>query len=228
MAKSTKKDKKRKISIKKIITLIFVLTIALFIYNILTINITNIYISGNNYFKDQEIIDIAKLSNYPNSISNLSFNIEKRLEKNKYIYKSEVSKNIFLNEVYISIEENYPLFYYSIEDKTILYNGDVLDDEFSSITVINSIPNEIFDKLIHKLKNIDISILNRISEIEYKPKDNYNDRFLLLMNDGNYVTITLKNFKTLNKYVDIIKYISPDSKGIIKLDSGKYFDEFDK
>ena len=47
------------------------------------------------------------------------------------------------------------------------------------------------------------------------------------MNDGNYVYITLDNFLTLNKYLDIIKYFDTEKKGIIKLDSGKYFDAFD-
>ena len=48
------------------------------------------------------------------------------------------------------------------------------------------------------------------------------------MNDGNYVYITLDKLTTINKYLDIIKYIDTDEKGVIKLDSGQYFNEFSK
>ena len=47
------------------------------------------------------------------------------------------------------------------------------------------------------------------------------------MNDGNYVYITVDKFLTLNKYLDIVKYINSDEKGVIRLDSGKYFESFD-
>ena len=73
------------------------------------------------------------------------------------------------------------------------------------------------------LKKININVLNRISEIEYVPTDVIKNRFLLLMNDGNYVYITLDKFKSINKYIDIIKEFE-GKKGILYLDSGKYFD----
>lgn len=34
----------------------------------LNIKISNIYISGNNYLSDQEIIEIAKIENYPSTL----------------------------------------------------------------------------------------------------------------------------------------------------------------
>lgn len=218
------KKKKRRLSKKKIIIFLVIVT---FIIKLFNTNITNIYISGNEYLTDQEIIDISEISNYPNSISNMFFKIEERLEENININKANVKKNIFLNKVYINVEENYPLFYYSTSNKTVLYNGKEIDDKQSNLTITNSIPDKIYKNLIKKIKSIDINILNRISEIEYEPNEVYDDRFLLLMNDGNYVYITLDKFLTLNKYLDIIKYINSDEKGVIRLDSGKYFESFD-
>lgn len=228
MSKANKKKVKRKVNKKKIFIFIVVIIVIAFIIRLFNTNISNIYISGNKYLKDQEIIDISKLSNYPNTISNLSFNIKKRLEKNKYINKANIKKNILLNKVYIEIEENYPLFYYDTKNKTILYNGEEVDEKLTSLTVINSIPKDKYEKLLSKLKGIDIDILNRISELEYSPIDGFKDRFLLFMNDGNYVYITLDKFSTLNKYTDIVKYFDSSEKGIINLYSGEYFDKFDE
>ena len=228
MSKKKKKEVKRKISKKKIFIFLIFICFFLFVINLFNTNITNIYISGNTYFKDQEIIDISKLTNYPKSIANLSFNIEKKLEKNKYIKKAKVTKNLLLNKVYIDIKENYPLYYSLDKNKTILYDGYSTDEEMDSIIHLNYIPDNIEKELQKKLKKTTISILNRISEMEYKPNDRYDDRFLLYMNDGNYVYITLDKFSTLNKYLDIIKYIDSNEKGIIKLDSGQYFDDFEK
>lgn len=217
---------KRRVSRKKILIFLLIFFTVLFIIKLFNTNITNIYISGNNYLTDQEIIDIASLSDYPNTMNNLSFNIEKKLKKNKYINKVSVKKNILLNKVYIEIEENYPLFYYSTKNKTILYNGEEIDGSESLTIVTNSIPSDVYMKLIEKTKKIDINILNRISEIEYSPNEVLKERFLLLMNDGNYVYIILDKFSALNKYLDIIKKFD-DKKGVLYLDSGEYFDVFD-
>lgn len=239
MPKTNKKKVKRKLSKKKILIFVITLIIVFLIIRIFDTKITNIYISGNNYLTDQEIIDISKLSNYPNSISNLSFNVQKRLKKNKYICDAKVNKNWLLNEVYIEVEENYPLFYYSVKDKTVLLDGSEVDDKNDVFILTNEVPIEVYQELLEQLKKINIDILNRISEMQYNPtkieneeskSDDENsmikDRFFLLMSDGNYVYITLDKFKTLNKYLDIIKYFDGE-KGILNLDSGGYFDVFD-
>lgn len=220
------KKQKRKINIKKVlIVLIVAFLLILIIYKISKINITNIYISGNNYLSDQEIIDISGLKDYPNSINNMTYKIKKRLEKNNYIISAKVEKK-GLKKVYINIKENYPLFYYLPESKTVLYDGTKVKDKLSVPTIINKIPNKIYDKLLEKLEKTDKDILYRMSEIEYKPNDVDNERFFILMNDGNYVYLTVYKFLKINKYVDIIKSFE-NKKGILYLDSGEYFDLFD-
>lgn len=226
--KKGNKSKKRKINKKRVIIfLIIFLLFALFIYKIFNTNITNIYISGNRYISDQEVIDIAELKDYPSSINNISYMIEKKLNSNQYILSSKVYKRGFINKVYIEIKENYPLFFYASENKSVLYNGYKVDNKFSIPTVINTIPNTIYDKFLNKLKDVDIDILNRMSEIEYKPNDVDEERFFVLMNDGNYVYLTINKFLTINKYLDMIKSFD-NKKGILYLDSGEYFDIFDE
>ena len=199
----------------------------LFIIKLFNTNIINIYISGNEYLTDQQIIDISKLSDYPSTINNLSFSIKKRLQKNIYISDAKVKKNIFLNKIYIKIEENYPLFYSQDDKKTILYNGEKIEKTENIMVVTNIIPQKLYDEFLNKLRKIDINILNRISELKYSPNEVIEERFFLLMNDGNYVYITLDKFLTLNKYLDIVKSFN-NKKGILYLDSGEYFDIFDE
>ena len=226
--KKNNKKKKRKINKKRVLVfVVFFLFFLFLIYKIFNINIKNIYICGNEFFTDQEIIDIAKLQNYPNSINNLTYTIKQRLEKNDYILSAKVSKRKLISKVYIEVKENYPLFYYQVEDKTVLYDGKKITDKFSTPIVINHIPNTIYDKFIEKIKKINKNILNRMSEIEYSPNDVDEERFLILMNDGNYVYINLRKFISINKYVDMVKSFE-NKKGILYLDSGEYFDIFDE
>ena len=69
---------------------------------------------------------------------------------------------------------------------------------------------------------VDLDVLERISEIKYDPNDVDSERFLLFMNDGNYVYLTLDRFNNVNSYIDIIKKFG-SKKGILYLDSGEYF-----
>lgn len=228
MAKGKRKKNKTKLNKKRFfVAFIILISLVILFYKLFNTNIKNIYISGNDFLSDQEVIDASGLKNYPNSISNLSYNIEEKLENNKYILKADVKKKKLLGSIYIKIKENYPLFYYQSENKTILYNGEKVDDKFSTPTVINQIPNTVYDKFLKSMKEVDKVILNRMSEIEYLPNDVDGERFFILMNDGNYVYLTISKFLTINKYIDMIKSFD-NKKGTLYLDSGEYFDIFDE
>lgn len=226
--KGKKKKKRRRLNKKRFIaSLIIFIILVLFTYYIFNVNITNIYIKGNDYLSDQQIIDMSNLESYPKSIFNLTYKIKEKLEENDYVLSAKVKKNLFLNKIYITIEENYPLFYYQVEDKTVLYNGEKKDDRVSTITIINKIPDTVYDKFIEKMRNVDKKIFERMSEIEYKPNEVDEERFFVLMNDGNYIYLTINKFLTVNKYLDMINSFG-NKKGILYLDSGEYFDIFDE
>ncbi len=74
---------------------------------------------------------------------------------------------------------------------------------------------------INYFSKIDTNILTKISEIEYVPNEVDKQRFLLTMNDGNYVYITLTKITKINKY-NSIKDQLEGKLGIIYLDSGDY------
>ena len=224
-SKMKKANKKVRLKLKYKNILLFLFIFGIVIYSIIklfTCNISNIYIVGNTYLSDWEVIKLAKLDTYPNSLKNLSFFIEKRLTKNDMIINANVSKK-GLSKVYIEIEENRPLFYNSNINKTVMLDNKTLVFSSSAPFLINYIPDTIYDRFINEIKNIDQEVLNRISEIEYKPSDVDKERFFLSMSDGNYVYINIKNFSKINDYIDMLKRIN-GKKGLLYLDSGEYFE----
>ena len=79
-----------------------------------------------------------------------------------------------------------------------------------------------YEDFIKGMNKITNDIKTQISEITYLPNDQDKDRFLLYMNDGNYVYLTLTKFKQLNYYEEVLKKLK-GKKGVLYLDSGNHF-----
>lgn len=220
--------KKRKKKIRKIrygrVLLYIVLPILFIILlsSFLDFSIKNIYITGNKFLSDQEIIEIAGISNYPSIFEYTSYTIEKKLEKNKYIDTVKVKKKK-LKEVHIEVKENIPIFYDSSSHKTLFSDGKMYSGNDSKCVLLNYTPSSYLEKLSRGLIEIDSDIRGRISEIQYVPNDVDDERFLLTMNDGNYIYITLSKISLMDSYLEIIKNVD-GRKGILYLDSGEYFE----
>ena len=72
------------------------------------------------------------------------------------------------------------------------------------------------------MNSVSSAVLSQISDIEYLPNDYDKDRFLLYMDDGNMVYITLTKFKMINHYNEVLSQLD-NHKGILYLDSGNHF-----
>ena len=220
--KNIKKVKKRKIRFGRIFLVLIILFLLFYLLaNIFKFPIKNIYVKGNNILSDQEIIEIARIENYPSIFSKSSNEMKKRLEKNIYIKKAKITKK-YLREVHITIEDNYPLFYDSDKKKSILLNKKKTTEKLNAPLLINYVPDTIYNLFLEKMSSLDYDTIKRISEIKYDPNEVDEERFLLTMSDGNYVYLTLEKFEVINNYVDIIKTFN-NKKGILYLDSGEYF-----
>lgn len=213
------KVKKRKLKIKNIILFIIsLLLIFNFIYYIFNIKIKNIYIINNNIVSDKEIIKELNLDNYPSYLLSLSYFIEKRIT-NPYIKEIDIEKKNF--KIYIYTEEYKTLAIYN--NKVLLENNTLVDNIYNIKElpiVINNIDTEIFSKYFSKVDN---NILLKISQIEYTPNEVDKERYLLYMNDGNSVYITLSKIDKVNKYSSIVSQME-GKNGIIYLDSGDYIE----
>ncbi|MBR2832906.1 MAG: FtsQ-type POTRA domain-containing protein [Bacilli bacterium] len=217
-----RKVKKRKANGKNIIIfLIIIVLIGFSVYYMYNMKIRSITVKGNTLYKDWEIIKFAGLDGYPSSMQSLSGMISHKLEKEPFIKKAKVSKK-WLVDVNITIEENRPLFFYVPNTKTVLSDGTEIEDNFSVPTLVNYVPNKIYSKFLTEINNTDYNVVKRMSEIKYDPNDVDDERFLITMNDGNYVYLTLNKFNKINHYLEIIKEFN-NKKGILYLDSGEYF-----
>ena len=222
--KKKKKGTKKKIRIKFFnifLFLTFILIIIGAVYKIANLKITNIYIKNNYYLTDLEVIETAKIKDYPSTFQNSCKKIEKRLEKNPLIKTAKVKKTYF-TRVYIDIEENSLLFYDINTSKIVLKDGTTFSGNYDVPTLINQVPKKVYKKMITKFALINPDILDNISEIKYDPDSVDKERFLLTMSDGNYVYITLSKCSNINNYLKYIKEFN-NKKGILYLNSGEYF-----
>ena len=217
------KVKKKKVKVKKlIITILLLIAIFLLASLILKLPIKNIYVKGNNILSDKEIIEMAKISDYPPYLKTYFLNIKSNLLKNKYIKNVKITRKIF-NKIYIEIEEYKPICIY--KDQLILSSSERVPNKYK-IDYVPYIVNDIdsiYEKTIKKFSSIDSEILVKISQIEYAPNKVDDERFIFYMVDSNYVYINLSKIEKINKYNSIIKQLD-GKKGIIYLDLGDYIE----
>ena len=217
-----KKKKNKKKIILKILIIIIILGSLIFYFK--NMKIKNIYVTGNNTLKDQEIIELAGINNYPNLFQISSRKIEKKIKLNPLIDSVKVKKT-FLGKITINIKEYNLLLKNEIDNTIYLDNGQKITNDINMIglpTLTNEVDKDILNNFLKKLNTINKDILSKISEITYSPNEYDKDLFLFLMNDGNYVYITTTRLDNINKYENVLLELE-GKKGIIYLDSGNHF-----
>lgn len=222
MAKKIKK--KVKIRILPILILLVIVGFIVGSYYLLTlIPIKNIYITGNEYLTDQEIIELAGIENYPSFLRTTISSMKRNIKQSDYISNVKITKKLFA-EVHIEIEEQNLLFRKEENGKVVLANQKEVEDDqkYQLPILLNYVPDTKYDSFIKGMNEVTNDIKNQISEIRYYPNEQDEDRFLLYMNDGNYVYLTLTKFKLINYYEDVLEKLE-GKKGILYLDSGNHF-----
>ena len=217
-----KKKNKKKIILKILIIIIILGSLTFYFKNM---KIKNIYVTGNNNLKDQEIIELAGINNYPNLFQISSKKIEKKIKLNPLIDSVKVKKT-FLGKITINIKEYNLLLKNEIDNTIYLDNGQKITNDINIIglpTLTNDVDKDILNNFLKKLNTINKDILSKISEITYSPNEYDKDLFLFLMNDGNYVYITTTRLDNINKYENVLLELE-GKKGIIYLDSGNHFE----
>ena len=226
ITKKTKR-KRRKLRYGRILLVLFIFVLLIYLFfHFFHFNIQSILIRGNHYLTEQEVIHLSGLEDYPSSITNASLSIKKRLEDSELIKSAKVRKNGLLH-ITIEIEENKPLFYNKTSNKTVLQDKTEITKKYDVPILINYVPDKIYQEFIDKMGKVKSEILARISEIEYKPNEVDKNRFLLSMQDGNYVYLTIYKFENINNYVEIVRKFE-HKKGILYLDSGEYFKVYEE
>lgn len=220
--------------------LVFYLSIFFFLISIIVYlqsplsHIKTINVIGNSYSADEEIIKQSKLTTKSNIWTINPSDIENEISKNEIVESVEVNRKlpwtveIELKEFErVGYVERDHIFYPILGNGTTLggagqehYNGDApLLAEFSDEAYLHRMTSE--------LQKLPENILNLISEIYWKPVDENKNKILLYMNDGFMVDGTIRNFaEKMEVYPSIASQLEPDSKGIIHIGVGAYFESF--
>lgn len=223
-----KKIKRKRLNIKR--TLFFLLLIYIIGYGIYTLinrPIRHIEINGNEYITDSEILRVSKLKNYPSMIRYTNKSLENKIKTIKMVDEVDVKK-WFGHKIIINIKENKVLFYY--KDKIVLSNGNIIKNDnyklYGIPTFNNEISKELLSKFIDGFSLLSDNIIYEMNEINYYPLYSEDgeilsdDRFKIVMNDGNTIIANTKTVSVLNKYNDIYASLN-EKRGTINLDSNK-------
>ena len=226
MAKKIVKKKKLKI-IPFFITLIALAIIGFSLHYFISLPLRNIVIKGTNYLNDDYIIDMVGIKNYPNFWSLNTTKMKNRLLSSPYVSEVKISRKFF-NAISIDISESKPLYIDSNQNSIIFSNKKlVLVDQAITVfripRLINYVPDDKVDLFIKKMDRVNEEILGKISDIEYVPNEFDKDRFLLYMDDGNSVYVTITKFNNINYYNYVLSQLE-GRKGILYLDSGNHFE----
>ncbi len=219
-----KKKRRKRLKIKSVlIFLLFILMIIGFFFALSLIKVRTYYVYDNNYLDDNEILNILKL-NKETSFVTINTPMEKSLAKESKLIKDVKIKRTLDFEIKVYIKEYNIMFYDSTKKKTILENKEEVDyiDNNAPVLINEISDKKIYNKLISKMNKINKNTLSMISEITYSPNGIDKERFLLSMNDGNYVYVTLTKLSKINDYKSIIDSVE-NKKGILYLDYGNYF-----
>ena len=217
--------KKRKIKLLNLfIVLVILLGLFFACYYIVKLPIKNIIIRKNNYLSDDYIIELAEIKDYPNFLLTSKSSIKKKLEKSEFIDSVKINKKLG-NILEITVIEKKIIFFDLNKNNYIFDDGSELKEYNGVVRVprlINYVPDTKYEKFISVMGLIKENTISKISDIEYKPNDYDKDRFLLYMDDGNMVYLTLTKFKMINKYSDVLSQLE-NHKGILYLDNGNHF-----
>ena len=219
--------KKRKIKLLPCLIVLLVLGgLSFVVYFFLKLPILNLIVENTTYLNDDYILELAEVKDYPSFWLSSTSNMERKLENSPYISEAKVERKFFHILVF-NIDENKPLFINNTNNTVVFSDKEEVSvsdriDLFRIPRLINYVPDNKYQSFIKGMANIKKDMLGKISDIEYQPNDYDKDRFLLYMDDGNMVYLTLTKFDMINYYNDVLSQLE-NRKGILYLDNGNHF-----
>ena len=225
---SKKIVKKRKIKLRNFLIFLFIIVGIIFsVFLIVNLPTKNILIKNTDYLNDDYILELAEIKDYPSFVMTNSYKVKTKIKKSPYVMDCKVKKKFF-NVFDIIITEEKPLFYNKNNNKYIFgsrksIKDDTINSNFRVPRLNNYVPDKKYESFIEEMNKINVDILGKMSDIEYVPNDFDKDRFVVYMDDGNMVYLTLTKFKQMNYYNDVVSQLE-GRHGILYLDSGNHFE----
>ena len=140
--------------------LLFLVGFVFGMYFLLQIRVQNIVIKNTTYLEDDTILEWAEIKDYPKYFLTFRRSVEKKLEKSSYIEKATLRKKSgFLFE--LEIEEALPLFLDGNQNKYVLSNGtlveeDTISKKFRVPRLLNYVPDTKYQKFIDSMGKVEV------------------------------------------------------------------------
>ncbi|MGM0844509.1 MAG: cell division protein FtsQ/DivIB [Bacillota bacterium] len=229
-----KKKANRRLTFLLSLFLLLILTVVYFQSSLSQVK--EIDLSGNQLVSDESILNNISIEEGMNVWSVDKSKTEIELEEIAEISGAEVRLQL-PNTVKINIAEYEKAAYLINENQffPILENGELLDSR-----ALESLPTDapiliafkedkILKEMVSELKTLPPEIKNSISEIVLSPKNTDPYHVSLYMNDGFEVSASIRTFsEKMIHYPSIVSQLDESTKGVIDLEVGSYFREYDK
>lgn len=210
------------------VIILFIITLLLCAYVFKT-PVRQVIVHDNVIIPNENIVELSKIDDNTNFLLLKSHSVKKNIKTDTLVEQVKIKRNIFF-EIHIYVTEKKPLFYREDNKKLVLSNKEEINKQdyynLNIPSLVNYVPDKVYEKLIKKMDSINYKVLEKISDIKYYPNNYDEERFILYMNDSNIVYINLPKFKSINDYDNmVVKFEGKTGK--LYLDGGNYF-EYDK
>ncbi|NMA82070.1 MAG: FtsQ-type POTRA domain-containing protein, partial [Jeotgalicoccus halophilus] len=239
-----KKDKKIKKEKKKfefkrvhmyiglIVFLVLVLiTILWYVFSSAS-DVKEIQFNGNSLVSETELEERIGFSTGDKMFSISAGKAEENIELLPVIEEVTVDRD-WPNTINVNVTEYKAIAYINSEDLyfPVLENSRIQRGYPSAprnAPIIYNFEGEEFDALVEALNNIEVDILENISEIYFRPTDNSMRRIHVFMNDGQEIVADYETFSDkMNYYIGIRQEIGEETGGIIDMEVGTSYLPYD-
>lgn len=197
--------------------------------------VRNIEVIGNNYRTKDEVIKRSELTNETNIWKVKKTEIEESLLKDPVVKSVHISRKLPWT-ISLQLKEHELVGYVKEEEnfKPLLENGAQIEaiDRYTygdAPLLLNFEDKKLLKEMTTQLQQLPPYILRLISEIHAVPEKDDQSKILLYMIDGFIVDGTIRNFgEKMQVYPSIVSQLEQDSKGIIHIGVGAYFEQFNE
>lgn len=195
-------------------------------------DVKEINFEGNSLVTETELEERIGFSTGDKMFSISAGKAEDNVELLPVIEEVSVERD-WPNNVTVNVNEYKAIAYINSEDLyfPVLENSRIQRGYPSAprnAPIIYNFEGEEFDALVAALNEIEVDILESISEIYFRPTDNSMRRIHVFMNDGQEIVADYETFSDkMNYYIGIRQEIGDETGGIIDMEVGTSYLPYD-
>ncbi|MYL28244.1 MULTISPECIES: cell division protein FtsQ/DivIB [Halobacillus] len=230
--KQTRRKKANRRLILYLTILFFLIAAVVYLQSPLS-NVRNITVEGEYHVSAEEIQTLAGITTETNYWRIDPEALKEKIESHEEITFASIDRS-FPNNVTIEVEEAARIGYVQSNGRydVIMEDGSRLEEETAlpggDAPVLAGFNKETYLKeMSRELKELPSSVSDLISEVHWEPEDGNPYKIRLYMNDGYQVEASIRTFsEKMPAYPSIAAQLEEGAEGIIHIDVGAYFEEF--